>query len=531
MTRHSTPTSAEYRRRARRRLLSRAVSSAVAAGFLCAVPASAAVGGLHALSPPSSLKIVGPGSVSKTSIHLSWVASRSHVSGYRIYVDGALRASVHSTSYQVGRLRCGTSYLLSVATYGAAGRVSVSGTATIGATTAACPVTTTCTTTISSGLASAIQRASAGATICLNSGSYGDLSLFKVGKTADVIVQPASGANVTIGALTLRMVDHLRLTGRGGSMSVGGLELDPVTGDPSWSHNLTFDHLTWTSASNVRARGSNQALLFDHDRFDNLGTGAWEGRITVFDSGQTQPVTPGTVTISNSHFAGGCSDGVQVLAYGVQIGPGNEFTNITQSACSGLNVHADPIQCGGADDTLITGNYFHDNGDGSGGILCGVDDGQTVTNNVFVKDPSGGAYPWSIFIGGGKNWVVTHNTFAGGGAIRFEVFDGYTPSGNLVRDNVFTTGGISADGSDYGTIRPQLQHENAVRHRRYHRQPHLPRRQEADQLCGLPPRAGVARKGIGIRRRRHGHTPPRLTSRAGSSIRPLASRRRSIVQS
>jgi hypothetical protein len=60
-------------------------------------------------------------------------------------------------------------------------------------------------------------------------------------------------------------------------------------------------------------------------------------------------------------------------------------------------------------------------------------------------------YPWSIFAGGAHNWTIQHNTFAGGGDVRFEVFNGYTPSGNLVRDNVFTAGGgISTSSSGYG---------------------------------------------------------------------------------
>jgi hypothetical protein len=309
------------------------------------------------------------------------------------------------------------------------------------------PSTPTCTkTTNNPDLASAIQKASAGTTICLASGSYGDLSLTSVGKTTDVTLQPAPGATVTLGRLTLRMVHHLRFTGIGGSLSVAGLELDPVVGDPTWSHNLTFDHLIWTGASNVRTFGTYQTLLFDHDVFDNLGTGAWEGRITVAGDGQTLPVG---VTISNSHFAGGCSDGVHVTggAYGVQIGPGNEFTGIQQSGCA--PVHADPIQLYHAVGTFVTGNYFHDNGDGSGGLESFSGDGPaTVTDNVFVCSC---LYPFSIAAFGGHGWLVVHNTFVGG-LVRFQSTDsGIKPSRNIVLDNLWLGGGLSTTTSDWGT--------------------------------------------------------------------------------
>jgi hypothetical protein len=266
-----------------------------------------------------------------------------------------------------------------------------------------------------------------------------------VQKRTDVTVQPAPGARVAIGRLTFERVAHLRFTGLGGAMSIDGLELDAGDNEPSWSHDLAFDHLTWTDASNVRARSTDQALLFDHDVFDNLGIGLWEGRITVRGYEQKKPVG---VTISNSHFAGGCSDGIQVIgdAFGVRIGPGNEFTKIEQNNCD--PVHADPIQLYGGNGTVITGNYFHDNGDGSGGIMSGGgDDYVRVSNNVFVCTC---VYPLSISTAGADDWTIDHNTFIAG-SIRFETYDGDAPIGDIVRNNVFAAGGgIAAEGNSYG---------------------------------------------------------------------------------
>jgi hypothetical protein len=228
------------------------------------------------------------------------------------------------------------------------------------------------------------------------------------------------------------MVNHLRFTGAGGSMRIGGLDLDPTDGDSSWSHHLTFDHATWTAGATVRTRGSNQEIVIDSGVFDNLPPPSYEGRITVRGYNNSQPVG---VTISNSHFSGGCSDGIQVVggAYAVQIGPGNEFTGLRQSGCS---AHVDPIQLYGARYTLITGNWFHHNGDGSGGIMANAGgDHETIINNVFVAD----SYPYVLQVGSHKDGLIAHNTFIGGQIEVAGHASGAVPStGQVARDNVFT---------------------------------------------------------------------------------------------
>ena len=50
-------------------------------------------------------------------------------------------------------------------------------------------------------------------------------------------------------------------------------------------------------------------ILVDHDVFDNISRySGWEGRVSLqaYDQG---PTAWDGVTISNNHFAGGCSDG------------------------------------------------------------------------------------------------------------------------------------------------------------------------------------------------------------------------------
>jgi hypothetical protein len=126
---------------------------------------------------------------------------------------------------------------------------------------------------------------------------------------------------------------------------------------------------------------------------------------------------------------------VQVIgnAYGVQIGPGNEFTGLTQGSCS---AHVDPIQLYGSRYTLITGNWFHDNGDGSGGIMANAGgDHETIVRNVFVADE----YPYVLQVGSHRDGLIAHNTFVGGSIEVAGHGSGQPASvGQVVRDNIFT---------------------------------------------------------------------------------------------
>ena len=257
------------------------------------------------------------------------------------------------------------------------------------------PAAARCTRTISSGLQSALNSASGGTVICLNAGSYGNVSLSSKAYSSDVIVHPVAGATATIGSVTLRSVAHLRLSGLGGTLQSGNTR---VSG-PSSKH-ITFDHIVYTACMRFDGTSSSAAILVDHDRLDNLGVGLagcgsmGEGRLQVQGSyGEAN----GWLTVTNTHFggqaggAGDCSDGIQLGdTDGVIVGPGNEFTGITQGSCG---AHADPIQFYGGKNVTITGNYFHDNGNGSAGIT-NYDSGSgpyTVTNNVLVGPFSSGA--------------------------------------------------------------------------------------------------------------------------------------------
>ena len=436
----------DIRGHTRRRLLLRAVAAAAAAAFLCTMPALAARGGP---TRPGSLKVR---SVSATVIHVSWAPSHSNVrvTGYRIYVNGALRASVRSRSFLVGRLRCGTKYVLAVSAYDGAGRASPSRSRFV--KTLRCAPgrkAPRCTKTISTGLAVAIQNASAGATICLNTGSYGAVTFRSRSKSSDVTVRPAPAANVTIGEVHLQAVSHLRFTGTGGTMSLNGAQVDQVDTRPNCSRHLTFDHLKFTRGMDIYPRCASMAILVDHDNLNNLAAaGSGEGRLNVqaMDEG---PSADQGITISNSTFNGGCSKGMQIMgdAYGVQI-LNNEFAHLSQSGCV---IHIGGIQIYGGVHTHLKGNYFHDNGDSAGGLSMPASgsDFSLVENNVWVCTC---IYPWSIQAAATHNSTFVHNTFAGGGGIHFYTEQGRVAAGNVVRNNVFTdaSNGITWDRSSSG---------------------------------------------------------------------------------
>jgi hypothetical protein len=290
---------------------------------------------------------------------------------------------------------------------------------------------------VRTGLASVIASAARGSVVCLTGGDYGHVAIRNIHKAKPVAVRAVKGSSASVD-LEIDASSGLRLVG----LTISDLLM-------ANSADITLSHNTFTGMSLVQTQRARANILFNSNRLDgnNSGPNDNEGRLTIRGYKNTRPVG---VTIRNNHFGGGCSDGIQVIgdAYGVRIGPGNEFTRIRQSGCG--QVHADPIQLYGASHTTITGNYFHDNGDGSGGIMMGWDsDFSTVSNNVFVCSC---VYPWSIHAGSTHNSVFRHNTFAGGGEVRFELVNGVSPSGDLVRDNAFTSGGgISTDGSNYGS--------------------------------------------------------------------------------
>jgi len=419
-------------------------------------------------TPPSTPSGLTTSAISQTSLTLSWTASTDNVgvTGYRLYLGGSQVGTSTSTSYVFSGLSCGTSYTLGVAAVDAAGNVS--GTATLGAATATCSggggstfdcyganascyTALACTTTISSGLQTAIANAAAGAVICLSAAGspYPTLSTSAV-KSADVTIQAAPGASVSIGGLNLTGTSHLVFQ----NLTSTGASVYGATHTHLRYISFTGSSLACTSSSCGTGVVANADVSFEHDRFDNIQNGTYEARLAF--RGQDNNITASGFTVSDSHFGGtglnggwgGCSDGVGLVGSvtAVTIGPGNEFDHLQQGSCGSINgAHVDPIQFYGATNTLVTGNWFHNNGDGSGGIMSpDGDDGYTVSNNVFDQT---GMYAYAVDVEGCSGCTVSHNVIRNANVFA-GVSNGGSPTSNLiVRDNLFQNGGIGSEGS------------------------------------------------------------------------------------
>jgi hypothetical protein len=200
----------------------------------------------------------------------------------------------------------------------------------------------------------------------------------------------------------------------GAAKAAPGVTIAPEPGaSPTFSggtfgssvRNITIQGVTYTGAVTVTPpSGVTMGLVFDGDTWGNVGTGGGEGRLSIVRGGMA---SGSGVQIKNSTFGpGGCSDGIQDLSNGTEIGPGNEFKGIVQANCS---QHADAIQVYGAENTYIHDNYLHDN---EQGIMSpdGPSTGYRFVNNVIHTSTG---YP-CMHIGDSSKGSITHNVCVNG---------------------------------------------------------------------------------------------------------------------
>lgn len=325
----------------------------------------------------------------------------------------------------------------------------------------------TCTTTLNSGadLSLAIEAATAGNTICMNTGSYlfngsepfGQPGLYLIHFASDVNVVPVSGATVSIAAMNGGSNYHLNFDGSPGTMNIAGFDWDTADDTPEPSNHLTFKHINWTQGMMIRVHGNggDQYILVDDNTFNGIpGASGFEGRLEVRGYSTVSDVG---VTIQNSLFTGNpgatvdgqpCSDGVQIIggAYGVKI-LNDEFTGIVQGICA---AHSDAIQLDGSSHTLIQHNYVHD--DETGIMAPDGGDTEQVINNAFYHIAA-----QSLQFADHHNDLIQHNTFAGttssAGWCGHKPPSGPTSTGCVVTDNVFQTapnpGDVGSNTEDY----------------------------------------------------------------------------------
>jgi hypothetical protein len=279
---------------------------------------------------------------------------------------------------------------------------------------------------------SVFNAAQAGDVIHLAAGDYGT---FNGGsKSGPVTLSGGAGAAkmyANIGASQNLVFD---------GVTIAGLSL-------SGGRNITIRNSIFTAAATIGTPTStpNANIVLDHNTFSgiNVCSTCYEGRLAVRGYNNTQPVG---VTVSNNLFGpGGDSDGVQIIgnAYGVQIGPGNEFRGLAQVSAA----HTDPIQLYGSSHTLITGNWLHDNATGI--MAPDGSDTETITNNVIQTT----GYPWPIVMGAADSNVVTHNTLPGSqGTIEVDKSNGGAAStGNVIKDNIVTNVANATGGKPQGS--------------------------------------------------------------------------------
>ena len=285
-------------------------------------------------------------------------------------------------------------------------------------------VAVSCTRTLDPGadVAKAIASA-ADATICLNAGSYGTVSLDGVVRANDVTVRSAAGRTASLDAV-INQSSHVVFQ----SLTIAGLEID--TNQQGGTKNISVKGCTFTGQAVVNVgKNGDAGILFDGNTFDGIGVCAdcYEGRLEIISNPWSG--TPSGVTISNNHFGNkGESDGIQVGAHGVVIGPGNVFDGIVQANYAR---HVDAIQLYGQSHTTITGNYFVNDDT----HIMAPDGGDTeiISNNVFV----GGSYRPAIQLGSHVDDSFLHNTVIGVDVFINKKQEVKDKSANaVVRDNV-----------------------------------------------------------------------------------------------
>jgi HYR domain-containing protein/parallel beta helix pectate lyase-like protein len=240
-------------------------------------------------------------------------------------------------------------------------------------------------------LSAVFGSAAPGDRILLASGDYGT---FTGGlKDGTVTLTPAAGATASM-AIEFNPASNV---------DIDGVTITDALIADARTKNITIENSTFDRSQAVVRTGelSNANIMLDHNLhvgYDKCGTCA-EGRVELVDHNDD----PSGVTIQNSVFAGGNSDGIQNGGSGVKI-LNNEFADIKQIDQDADGVHADAIQLYGSVDTVIKNNYFH--GDADAIMAADGADGEVIENNVIGPTDS----PVAITLYSDNGSLVRHNT-------------------------------------------------------------------------------------------------------------------------
>lgn len=247
-----------------------------------------------------------------------------------------------------------------------------------------------CSQTLSAGanVASAVANAAAGSTICLNSGSFGSVSLGSFTRSPRVTVRSVTGQGASM---------KLSFSGTNGvtfdSVTVTGANFSGST-----TKNITISNSTFTGHAVFNSLANSNVLLTNNTHNNINGGGQYTSPARIHLSYGSS--THSGVTIQNSLMDGGSADGVQT-GVGVNI-IGNVFKNIREGSCS--DCHTDAIQLLGAAGSVIRGNYFYSVA--SGIVAYDAVTRATIEDNIIDT----GGRPWGIELYADDSSIVRHNT-------------------------------------------------------------------------------------------------------------------------
>ncbi len=309
------------------------------------------------------------------------------------------------------------------------------------------------TATSASTLASEFGAARAGETICLAAGSYGTFLARDVSKSGVVTIRSQTGQDAS---LEIEFIDAANI--RLDSVTVTGAVIRAS------SRNITVSNSRFTGIAVIQAGAlANANILFDSNTHINIAgcSPCYAGRVHV----DTEGDNPTGVTVRNSLFEGGTSDGVRADANDVQI-IGNTFRNMKDQD----PYHTDPIQIYGGLRTVIRANLFVGGGGGPNGVVAAAimapdgNAGNIIENNVITPGP----YYDAIQLGSDSGSIIRHNTFIDGtcmayrcGNVSVDAKPGDPESrGTIVRDNILSTlslgraTGVTSDHNLYTAQNP-----------------------------------------------------------------------------
>jgi hypothetical protein len=300
-----------------------------------------------------------------------------------------------------------------------------------------------CTQTLSSGanLSSAISAASAGAVICLGTGSY-SANVSKANKTSMVTVKPAAGASPTLGYSMLNQATNLRfedLHFTGGIEALGpSSQLQFVGNEFSGPFGIHTNGQAASNGSKVTDVVISGNSMHELDYTGTQGTANGYG-ITASNGVARFTITGNTIKSPASDYIQFASPDTVVIDRNVFLGP---------SLLGSHQDHQDLVQIFGGGKNIAFTNNVARNTQTQESLLFqeGAFSNVRIENNLFDHDSRG--YTCQLYQSTGM--IFRNNTVVGSrwGCLFRDLASSAAGSGYQIDHNVFTD---TTDGADVST--------------------------------------------------------------------------------